>query len=147
MIQAYFSPGTDCLNAIKTYLDNAVTPLDIAEYCFTDSKIWEYLKAALARGVITRLLLDRQSSRRWSAIWIRFLIWQSYPNITVRISKTPGLMHNSFCVNGNHQVLTGSYNWTAVARKRNNENLILTDYGIAYTVYKAQFDYLWALNA
>lgn len=147
MTEAYFSPGTSCNDAIKAFLANSITPLNIAMYSFTDSKIWEYLKSALDRGVTTKLLLDKQSSKRWAAIWIRFLMWNSYPNLTVRISKPSGLMHHSFLTHGNAQVLTGSYNWTAVARKRNNENLVLLDYTDIYLIYLARFNYLWTLNA
>jgi phosphatidylserine/phosphatidylglycerophosphate/cardiolipin synthase-like enzyme len=142
-----FSPGWSCLDLTQSILATATVSLDIAMYQFTDSKVWELLKLTLARGIPTRLLLDRQSSRRWSAIWIRFLMWNSYANLTVRISKTTGLMHHSFLVTGNGIALTGSYQWTAVGRKRNNENLVMLTDPIIVPVYKYRFDTLWLLNA
>ena len=56
----------------------------------------------------------------------------------------PGLMHDKFAVIDDQVVLTGSFNWTATAEKKNSENLlVLTDKGLAQK-YMKQFKHLWS---
>ena len=55
-----------------------------------------------------------------------------------------GLMHNKFVVIDDHVVLTGSFNWTISADKKNAENLLsITDKDIAQK-YAKQFKHLWS---
>jgi competence ComEA-like helix-hairpin-helix protein len=52
-------------------------------------------------------------------------------------------MHNKFAVIDNKMVITGSYNWTASAGERNNENLLVIDDKNIIKEYQNQFNILW----
>jgi len=56
----------------------------------------------------------------------------------------PGLMHNKFAVIDDQVVLTGSFNWTITAERKNAENLlVITDPDLAQK-YTKQFKVLWS---
>ena len=52
-------------------------------------------------------------------------------------------MHNKFAVIDNEIVITGSYNWTASAGERNDENLLVIDDNYIVERYQDQFNNLW----
>ena len=53
-------------------------------------------------------------------------------------------MHNKFAIIDKTIVLTGSYNWTASASERNDENLLCIDDEEIVTRYQDYFTTLWA---
>jgi len=111
-------------------------------YTFTNSRIAWALVKAYERGVRVRVLLDgQQASDKYSKG--TFL---SKRGIFVVYDRMPGLMHNKFCIIDDKIVITGSYNWTATAEEKNEENLlVIHDYNVA-KVYKERFNYLLKLN-
>jgi phosphatidylserine/phosphatidylglycerophosphate/cardiolipin synthase-like enzyme len=52
-------------------------------------------------------------------------------------------MHNKFAIIDNRLLLTGSYNWTASANNRNDENLMVIDDPEVIARYQNQFEKLW----
>lgn len=61
----------------------------------------------------------------------------------IRISSNNYIMHNKFAVIDNKIVITGSYNWTASAGERNDENLLVIDDKNIIEKYQNQFSNLW----
>jgi len=52
-------------------------------------------------------------------------------------------MHNKFAVIDGVTVITGSYNWTNSARKRNDENLLTVNSPALAETYEREFERLW----
>ena len=52
-------------------------------------------------------------------------------------------MHNKFAVIDGRVLLTGSFNWTASADKRNEENLLIIMDKDLIKKYEERFVYLW----
>jgi len=52
-------------------------------------------------------------------------------------------MHNKFCVIDDKIIITGSFNWTASAVDRNNENLTVLACPDVARQYKSEFNRLW----
>lgn len=52
-------------------------------------------------------------------------------------------MHNKFCIIDDHITLTGSYNWTASADLKNDENLLIIESKEIARIYKEQFNKFW----
>lgn len=50
-----------------------------------------------------------------------------------------GIMHNKFCIIDNLIVITGSYNWSANAEYRNDENVLITSDHETATKYSVGF--------
>ncbi len=138
-INVYFSLVNDPEGAIIQELDKAEETIDMAMYYFTDRDLANEVIGAHDRGVRVRIYLDKdQKEAKYSKS--RYLAKNGVP---VRYSSNPYIMHHKFCVIDNEVVITGSYNWTASADKRNNENLLVIHDAKITQEYSAEFDRLW----
>lgn len=134
----YVSPGVR--QHILPEIQWAEKSIDVAMYAFTDSDLAWALVRARERGVEVRVCLDKEpAAGKYSKS--RFLAGRG---LAVRLHQGGGLMHHKFAVIDGRVVVTGSYNWTASAEAKNDENaLIVVDPAIAAT-YAAEFERLWA---
>jgi phosphatidylserine/phosphatidylglycerophosphate/cardiolipin synthase-like enzyme len=138
--QVYFSLYDDPESIILQQLDGAEESIQIAMYYFTDSQLAQALVAANNKGVEVKIYLDSsQIDGQYSKS--RFFLNEGIKNI--RISSNPDLMHNKFAIIDSKIVLTGSYNWTASASERNDENLVVLDDEEIVQRYQAYFNTLW----
>jgi len=138
--KAYFSPNGGCQEAVATEIGKAQRSIDIAMYSFTSREIAQALVDAKKRQIKIRIVLDNaQIKEPFSKS--RYLIGKG---LNVKFALGPGLMHHKFALIDNRVLLTGSFNWTVSAEKKNAENLlILTDKELV-SKYTKQFKHLWA---
>lgn len=134
--RVYFTPSPDCENNIIAEIRRA-NKIDIAVYSITNKNITDAILAAHIRGAKVRVITDRlQSTGRYSRI-----ADVAAAGVSVVTNKTHKIEHNKFAIFDTKTVVTGSYNWTENATKRNSENCIfihdVTD------EYVARFEYLW----
>lgn len=140
-IKVYFSLVDDPEEAIIEELDKAEESIDVAMYYFTDRDLANALIDAHNRGVKIRVYLDKdQLEEKYSKS--RYLAKQG---ISIRYSDNPYIMimHHKFCVIDNEVVITGSYNWTASAGERNNENLLVIRDPPLANRFEEEFNGLW----
>ena len=138
--RVYFSLYDDPESVIIEHLAKAEESIYIAMYYFTDSQLAREVVKAKNRGVELKIYLDSsQIHAQYSKA--RFIINEGLENI--RISSNRNLMHNKFAIIDNTIVLTGSYNWTASASERNDENLLVIDDEEIVTRYMNYFNTLW----
>lgn len=63
--------------------------------------------------------------------------------LDVKFHMGSGLLHDKFAIIDNRVVLTGSFNWTITADKKNAENLlVIRDRDLAQE-YTKQFKHIW----
>jgi len=137
--EAYFSLYDDPEAVIIENINKAEIFIDIAMYTFTDQEISQAVIEAKERGVKVRIYLDRsQVEAPYSSS--RLLVEQG---LEVRISSNPYIMHHKFAVIDRQIVITGSYNWTASASLRNDENLLVIDDEEVILRFQRQFEKLW----
>jgi len=137
--QVYFSLYDDPESIIIQNIDNAKESINIAMYSFTDSDIAWAIVRAKDRGVVIKIYLDsKEVNAEYSKS--RFFINEGIENIRISSSNS---MHNKFAVIDNKIVITGSYNWTASAGKRNDENLLVLDDKEIVKQYQDYFNTLW----
>jgi len=138
-IDVYFSLVGDPERAIIEELNKTRKSIDIAMYYFTDRDLANAVIDAHNRGVRVRVYLDKeQKEAKYSKS--RYLAKQG---ITIRYSSNSYLMHHKFAVIDNEVVITGSYNWTASAGERNNENLLVIRDPPSASIYEQEFHRLW----
>ncbi len=138
--KVYFSPDGGCQEAVVNEINNAQKSIDIAMYSFTSRPIAQALVDAKNRQVKIRIVLDKaQKNERYSKS--RYLISKG---IDIKYHLGGGLMHNKFSVIDGQEVLTGSFNWTASADKRNEENLLVINDKELSGKFEERFDYLWS---
>jgi len=138
--KVYFSPNGGCQRAIITELNKAHESIDVAMYAFTSREIARALVEAKQRKVKIKISLDiAQIKDPYSKC--KFLVSKG---LDVKFHMGPGLLHDKFAVIDDHEVLTGSFNWTATAERKNFENLlIIKDEEIARK-YTKHFRHLWS---
>lgn len=137
--EVYFSPGDECVSAIRRFIGQAAHQLDVCVFTVADDRLTDALLSAHRRGIRIRLLTDNEKLfDRGSDV--RQL---AETGIAVRTDHSEYHMHHKFAVADCRAVLTGSYNWTRSAAEYNLENLLVTDDHTIVQRYCQEFERLW----
>ena len=135
----YFSPKGGCQDAIIGEIDKAQKTIDIAMYYFTSREIAQELVKVKYSNVKVRIVLDSsQEEEAYSKS--RYFIDRGFE---VRYYAGSGLMHNKFAVIDGKVLITGSFNWTPTADRKNEENLLIMTDKELLKKYSDRFEYLW----
>ncbi|MEM1413552.1 MAG: phospholipase D-like domain-containing protein [Myxococcota bacterium] len=134
-----FSPGADCLDAIRRALAQARAHVDVCVFTITDDRVAKAMLDAHRRGVQLRVLTDEDKSRDRGSDVARL----ARAGLEVRVDGSRHHMHHKFAVFDARLVITGSYNWTRSAAEHNQENLLITDDPRFVRPYREAFDRLW----
>jgi phosphatidylserine/phosphatidylglycerophosphate/cardiolipin synthase-like enzyme len=126
--------------AIVRFIQDAQTSVYVAAYAFTSRPIAQALLDARARGLDVRVVVDKsQSSGRYSAA--TFLANHA---VFVRVDGAYQLQHQKVVIVDGVSVETGSYNFTASARDRNSENvIIIRNAPELASRYEANWEKMW----
>lgn len=137
---ACFSPGEDCLDAIRDAFERTSRTADVCVFTITDDRIADAMLAAHRRGVRVRVITDNDKALDEGSDAQRL----ERAGVALRIDQTEHHMHHKFAVFDGERLLTGSYNWTRSAARNNEENLIVTrDPGLV-RAFSEEFERLWA---
>ncbi|MDQ3292076.1 MAG: phospholipase D-like domain-containing protein [Bacteroidota bacterium] len=138
--QVFFSPGTDCLNAILEQIEMAQTSLKICVFTISDDRISRAILQAHRNRVAVKIITDNEKLFDIGSD-IKQLAQAGIP---IRVDNSPNHMHHKFAIVDDYLVLTGSYNWTRSAAKYNHENLVITSAKNIVTDFRYEFDRLWS---
>jgi phosphatidylserine/phosphatidylglycerophosphate/cardiolipin synthase-like enzyme len=116
-----FSPQGKCENLVVQAINKAEKSIYIQAYSFTSIPIADALIEASKKGVEIKVVLDRSQKGEKFSQGPKLIDHK----IPVYIQKSSGIAHNKIMIIDQQNVLTGSYNWTQSANKRNSENLML----------------------
>jgi phosphatidylserine/phosphatidylglycerophosphate/cardiolipin synthase-like enzyme len=120
-VEVYFSPNGGAQDAIVREIDRARSSILVQAYSFTSAPIAKALIEAKKRGVAIAAILDKsQRTERYSGA--TFLKNEGIP---VMIDAAHAIAHNKVMVIDSAVVITGSFNFTKAAEKRNAENLLV----------------------
>jgi phosphatidylserine/phosphatidylglycerophosphate/cardiolipin synthase-like enzyme len=134
-----FSPNGGCQDAIIKEIAKAQKTIDIAMYYLTSREIAQELVRAKDRNVKVRIVLD-QSQENQAYSKSRYLIKRG---LEIKYYVGSGLMHNKFAIIDGNVLITGSFNWTATANEKNEENLLIMTDKDLIKKYQERFEYLW----
>jgi len=134
----YFSPKGGCEAQIIWWINRANISIHVLIYSFTLDSISNALINAYNRGVDVKIVFERDQVTKYSE-------YQKLKaaGVPVRNDTNPGLMHNKVMIIDGKIVLTGSFNWSVSAERRNNENLIVIRSIYVARVYEEEFDKIW----
>lgn len=136
---ACFSPGTDCLEAIKTRLRNTRRRAEICVFTLSDDRISDEVLAAHRRGVAIRLLTDNRKEFDHGSDIGRL----RDAGVAVAVDRTEAHMHHKFAIFDGEWLLSGSYNWTRSACELNEENIIQSNDAALLKQFSEHFERLW----
>lgn len=141
--RVYFTPSLDCENHIIDYIDSAKQSIDAAVYAINNDAIVEALIRAHMRGVDVRILTDRTQAGQKSSL---VPVLEAF-GISLRRHKRYRIQHDKFAIFDGKKAVTGSYNWTNTASRKNAENcLFLPRKNKTVNQYLERFEILWKLN-
>lgn len=115
-ISVCFTPAQQCESLVVNAIKAAKTEILVQGYGFSDLAILKALVDANVRHVKVLVLLDKSS--------ITGAKYMNSAGIPVWIDNKVAIAHNKVMIIDQKLVLTGSYNWTVNAQKRNAENLL-----------------------
>jgi phosphatidylserine/phosphatidylglycerophosphate/cardiolipin synthase-like enzyme len=125
-LQVAFSPWDDTQALILRAIEGAKRQVLVQAFSFTSRDIALALIAARARGVDVRVLADREQTFAGESSRIPDLAAAGIP---VWLEVRYQAAHNKVMVidagGAAPTVITGSYNWTAAASRKNAENVLL----------------------
>lgn len=132
-VSVCFTPPSKCGNFIVEQIKEAKQSIYIQAYGFTSKKIIDALIEAKNRGVEIEIILDRSNFHKKKQNVIKLL---ESNQIKIHQDKVAGIAHNKVMIIDNTTVITGSFNFTENADKRNAENVIvLHDSNVAQQYY------------
>jgi phosphatidylserine/phosphatidylglycerophosphate/cardiolipin synthase-like enzyme len=119
--EVYFSPDDGVQKRLKTLLENAQESIYVLAYTFTADPLANTLIDRAADGVLVGMILEESRIEDSGADYRSFLA----AGLDVRLDGNDGLMHHKVIIVDGQTVVFGSYNFTASANERNDENLLI----------------------
>jgi phosphatidylserine/phosphatidylglycerophosphate/cardiolipin synthase-like enzyme len=135
-----FSRAERCDDLLTGLIRGFKDRIYVAIYSFTSDRLAEALIEARRRGVDVRVVMERREANGTGSEYPRL----RGAGVEVRLDANPGLMHHKFMVIDGEIVVTGSYNWSAAAEEKNDENLVVIRDREVAGAYEREFERIWS---
>ncbi len=136
-----FSKTMDCASLIVSLIEGASSQVYVAVYSFTRDDVAQALINARERGVDVKVLIEDERANERGSEYGRL----KDAGVDVRRDGNPDLMHHKFIVIDGAMVVTGSYNLSAAAEDRNDENIIVLLSEELAKKYEEEFMRMWGI--
>jgi len=141
VLEICFSKTMDCSSLIEYWITRANESVHVMIYGFTLDDLSKALIDAMRRGVEVKVVIEKESAYWKGSEYERLL----QTGVDVRLDGNPYTMHHKVVIIDGKIVVTGSYNWTWSAERRNDENvLILMSKSLAKN-YEREFQRVWSM--
>ncbi len=141
-MRVYFSPGGGAGEALVELVQRAQRSVHFLAYNLTRDDLTAALLEADRRGVEVRGVFDAKMAAESSGHDYEKL---RKARLVVRLDGGKGLMHHKVIIVDRRWVVFGSYNFTASAEKKNNENLLIVDSPRLAESFYEEFEKLYNL--
>mmetsp|Transcript_9341 Transcript_9341/g.17930 ORF Transcript_9341/g.17930 Transcript_9341/m.17930 type:complete len:281 (-) Transcript_9341:28-870(-) len=137
---AMFFPSEESLCKVIAYLNSAKRTLEISIFTITNNRLADALRRAKDRGVAVRVISDDANLEMLGSD-VRALGEYGIP---IKVdADLHSHMHNKFVLIDDNILMTGSFNWTQQAVKKNQENLAVVEDPVLVELFKQEFEKLW----
>ncbi|CEP10575.1 hypothetical protein [Parasitella parasitica] len=137
----FFFPSEESYGVFHAALSSAKEALYVCVFSLTDNETADVLIDAKKRGVDVRVITDNDQMDECKGADVLRLHEQFH--IPFKKDNSDQFMHNKFAVIDGKIVITGSFNWSAGARYKNRENIIVTNIPSVVNSYTQEFKELW----
>jgi len=143
-VENYFSPDDGAAQAVIDHLAQARTSIEFLAFSFTSDPIAAAMLDAVQRGVTVSGVMEEAQ--------VNSNTGSEYENLRlggadVRLDGNRRNMHHKVMIIDDRIVVTGSYNFTASAENRNDENLLIIEDAALADQYRREFEKIYALSA
>ncbi len=116
-----YTPGQNCTSLVVNAIASAKTELLVQAYGFTSTAIIEAIGAAKDRGIKVSVILDKTNENEQDS----GAAYLKEHGIVALIDDKVAIAHNKVMIIDGTTVITGSFNFTEAAQKRNAENVLI----------------------
>lgn len=141
LVETYFSPDDKPANHLATLLRGAKSSIVFLAYSFTANELGDILVAKHRSGLTVRGVMEEEQVK--SNQGTEFDAFQN-ERMNVTLDGNFGLMHHKVFIIDEQIVVLGSYNFSASAEKRNDENLLVIYDPALAAQYLAEFERIYA---
>ncbi len=120
-LENYFAPEDSIARRIVDILRNARKSVRFAAFSFTDDDIGKAMVEAKRRGVDVVGVVEARSVRNKGSEYRKL----RRAGIPVFKDGNPYILHDKYIIVDDSIVITGSYNFSRSARKKNDENVVI----------------------
>ncbi len=121
-LEVYFSPDDGVSRRLVELLSGARESIYFMAYSFTSDELGEAIRERASAGVTVAGVMDADQAR--SNIGTEYDPFRQV-GLDVRLDGNKGLMHHKVLIIDEQIVVTGSYNFSRSAEKRNDENVLI----------------------
>ena len=140
-LQIYFSPDDKVLSRLLPLLNNAKHSIYFLAFSFTTNELGDAVRAKAAEGLKVKGVMDAdQVKSNAGTEYDPFL----QAGVDVRKDGNKGLMHHKVMIIDGAIVVLGSYNFTASAETRNDENIVIIYNKTIAEQFMQEFERVWA---
>ena len=139
ILAIYFTPPAGGASGLIKQIDGAKKSIKVMAYGFTATNLAEALVRAKRRGVDVGLVQDEKSAQNNRETLPILLA----AGIEVRSDGKHAIQHNKVMLIDDDIVITGSYNFTKSAEKRNAENIMIVRSSYAARRYADNWKIHW----
>ena len=119
-ISTYFSPGNDTISPLIREIQSAERSIHFMAFSFTHDALGSAMRDRFRSGIDVRGVFEERQVDKHSEHDA-----MKADGLPVVIDRSRGTMHHKVIVVDEETVITGSYNFSKNAEKRNNENLLI----------------------
>lgn len=130
-----------CEDLVASQIQSARRELLVAIYIMTSRRLESLVVTASQRGVTVRVKYDvNQATHKSMQRALKAFEDAGIECVPITLGRAGASMHNKFIVVDELRVVTGSYNFTAMAAGHNYENCVLIESQPIAREYKALFE-------
>jgi len=138
-INAYFSPDDNVERIIVQRIRKAERSIDFLAFSFTSDAIAAEMIERHRAGVAVRGVIEKRGSRSKESEFVKL----KTEGIPVKIDRNRHAMHHKVIVIDDRLVITGSYNFSRNANRKNDENVLMIASPEVASAYMREFDRLY----
>ncbi|MCX8123608.1 MAG: phospholipase D-like domain-containing protein [Spirochaetes bacterium] len=140
-INVYFSPDDNIERIITKRIEKAKKSIFFLAFSFTSDEIGEAIIAKHKQGVTVKGVFEKKDIKNVNSEYIKLKV----EGLDVLYDANPNTMHHKVIIIDEEWVITGSYNFSKNAKKRNDENCIMIRSSDIAKLYLQEFDTIYNL--
>ena len=141
-INAYFSPDNDIENILVKRISKAKRSIYFMAFSFTSDPIGEAMIAAYKKGVKVEGIFEKNGSNTAESEYNKMIV----EGIPVALDVNKKNMHHKVIIIDENIVITGSYNFSRNASRKNDENVLIIENPEIAARYVAEFRSLYYIK-
>jgi len=134
-INVYFSPENNVERIIDERLKKAKKSIRFMAFSFTSDKIGETMIEKYKSGVIVEGVFEKRGTKSEHSEFTKMLI----EGVPVVADGNKKIMHHKVIIIDDYRVITGSFNFSENADKKNDENILIIDDEAVAKIYLKEF--------